>query len=29
MVCYKLMFCYNLLYAYIMYDFGVYDAYDL
>jgi hypothetical protein len=29
MICYMLMFCYDLLYAYVLYDLGVYDAYDL
>jgi hypothetical protein len=29
MICYMLMFYYDLLYAYILYDLGVYDAYDL
>jgi hypothetical protein len=24
-----LMFCNDLLYAYVLYDLGVYDAYDL
>jgi hypothetical protein len=29
MICYMLMFCYDLLYAYVLYDLGVYDAYDM
>jgi hypothetical protein len=29
MICYMLMLCYDLLYAYVLYDLGVYGAYDL
>jgi hypothetical protein len=29
MICYMLMFCYDMLYAHVLYDLGVYDAYDL
>jgi hypothetical protein len=29
MIYYMLIFCYDLLYTYVLYDLGVYVAYDL